>query len=173
MLHNYSDQAIVIKRTNYSDADRILTLFTKYHGKMSALAKGIRKTTSRKAPHLELLTHTKLYFAASHQLPLVTQAETINDYSSLKKDLESNKLVFHLLEILNQLLAENETHPQLFDQLLKFLAGRIDEVTLTQFEASLLKYLGFGLPDTVNFVTLNAHIESIIDRQLNSLRKLK
>jgi DNA repair protein RecO (recombination protein O) len=173
MLHNFSDHAIVLKRINYGDADRILTLFTKHHGKISALAKGIRKTTSRKAPHLELLTQTKLYFASSHQLPLITQAETICDYSSLKKDLESNKLIFHLLEILNQLLAENEVHSQLFDHLIEFLNQDISETNLTQFEVRILNHLGFGVPQTINFVTLNAYIESIIDRQLNSLRKLK
>jgi DNA repair protein RecO (recombination protein O) len=173
MLHNFSDQTIVIKRVNFGDADRILTLFTKYHGKISAIAKGIRKTTSRKAPHLELLTFANLYFATSHHLPIITQAETVNNYDLHKKDLNSSKLIFHLLEVLDQLLAENEIQTDLFTQLIKFLSSDIDEKSLTEFEVYLLDHLGFGLPKTINFVTINAYIESIIDRQLNSLRKLK
>src|SRR5688572_16598982 len=114
---NYADQVIVLKRLNFGEADRILTLFSRHRGKFSAIAKGVRKTTSRKAPHVELFSHAKLYFALGYNLPIVTQAETIDDYSHLKNNLETAKLAFHLLEVLDKLTAEDETHTDIFDQL--------------------------------------------------------
>jgi DNA repair protein RecO (recombination protein O) len=172
-LHNFSDQAIVLKRTNYGDADRILTLFTREHGKISAIAKGVRKTTSRKAPHIELLSHAKLYLTVSHHLLIIIQAETINDHQTLKNNLESAKLVFHFLEIIDQLFAEEDAHPDIFDLLIRFLNENVDEARLTKLELYLLKQLGFGIPPKKDFATVNAYIESVIDRQLNSLRKIK
>lgn len=180
----FADQAIVLKRHNYGDADRILTIFSRTRGKFSAIAKGVRKLTSRKAPHVELFSHAKLYFASSHQLPIITQAETINQFSQLQSNLESAKLAFHTLEILDKLLLDDQPYPQVFDHLVSYLQ-LIDEhqlnfeeteTQLASFELYLLSQLGFGAPATIaqaqpSFLTINSYIETILDRRLTSLNK--
>lgn len=190
---NFSDTAIVLKRINYGEADRILTLFTRANGKISAIAKGVRKITSRKAPHIELFSHAKLYFAVSHQLPIITQAETISDFAQLKNGLQRTKHAFHLLETLDQLLVEGQPHTEIFDHLIHDLhtlsvpniSLSTAEDILANFEIFLLEHLGFGSPAKIaklsagspqlsppDFLIVNAYIESVIDRQLTSLRKL-
>ena len=61
--HVYSTEAITLRRTDFGEADRILTLFTPTYGKVRAIAKGARRTTSRLAGHLEPFTRTQLLLA--------------------------------------------------------------------------------------------------------------
>ena len=71
----YRTEAIVLRRKDIGEADRILTLFTPGAGKVRAVAKGIRKPRSRKAGHLELFTCAKLLLAVGRDLDIITQAE--------------------------------------------------------------------------------------------------
>ena len=73
--HVYSTEAITLRRTDFGEADRILTLFTPTYGKVHAIAKGARRTTSRLAGHLEPFTRTQLLLASGRDLDIVTQAE--------------------------------------------------------------------------------------------------
>ncbi|MCB0115895.1 MAG: recombination protein O N-terminal domain-containing protein, partial [Caldilineaceae bacterium] len=56
-------QGVVLRRRDQGEADRVLTVFTPDQGKRDLIAKGIRKTTSRKAGHLELFTHVSMLVA--------------------------------------------------------------------------------------------------------------
>jgi DNA repair protein RecO (recombination protein O) len=67
--------AIVLRHSDWGEADRLLTLFTREMGKLRAVAKGARKMRSRKAGHLEPFTHVKLQVAKGRDLPIVTQAD--------------------------------------------------------------------------------------------------
>ncbi len=83
----YRTEAVVLKRSDFGEADRLLTLYTPRLGKCRVLAKGVRRLTSRKAGHLELFTHAQLLVAKARSLDIVTQAETIDAYANLRKDL--------------------------------------------------------------------------------------
>ncbi|MFH1792345.1 MAG: DNA repair protein RecO, partial [Patescibacteria group bacterium] len=56
---NYSTEAIILATKDYSEADRILVVYTKDFGKLSLIAKGVRKTTSKKRGHLEIFNYLK------------------------------------------------------------------------------------------------------------------
>ncbi|MFQ5886561.1 MAG: DNA repair protein RecO, partial [Anaerolineae bacterium] len=81
----YRAEAIVLRRMNLGEADRLLTLYTPEWGKIRVVAKGVRKPTSRKAGHLELFTHSRLLIAKGRSLDIVTQAETITPFLPLRK----------------------------------------------------------------------------------------
>src|SRR5215472_14024187 len=83
----YRTEAIVLRRKDIGEADRILTLFTPQLGKVRAVAKGIRKPRSRKAGHLELFTCTRLLLAVGRDLDIITQAEGLEPYRPLRDDL--------------------------------------------------------------------------------------
>src|SRR5260370_20848330 len=85
--HSYSIEAIVLKRTDLGEADRILTLFTPTKGKFHAIAKGIRRPVSKKACHLELLSHNQLQVALGRNLDIVTQAEVRYNFLHLRNEL--------------------------------------------------------------------------------------
>src|SRR6476469_7490501 len=84
----YRAEAVVLRTRRLGDADRILTLFTPNLGKIDAVAKGVRKQTSRKAGHLEPRTLTSLLLAHGRSLDLVTDTQTIDSFLPLREDLE-------------------------------------------------------------------------------------
>jgi hypothetical protein len=69
----YRLSGIVLRRRDLGEADRLLTVFTRDRGKVTLLAKGVRRAASRKAGHLEPFTHTDLLVAKGASLDLVTQ----------------------------------------------------------------------------------------------------
>lgn len=77
----YRTRAIVLKRRDQGEADRVLTVFTPNMGKRTVMARGVRKTASRKAGHLEPFTYTALLMAQGKTWDVVTQAETVIDLS--------------------------------------------------------------------------------------------
>jgi DNA repair protein RecO (recombination protein O) len=78
----YRDEAVVLRTHKLGEADRIVTLLTRHHGRVRAVAKGVRKTTSRWGARLEPFTHVDLQLAVGRNLDVVTQAETIEPFAS-------------------------------------------------------------------------------------------
>ncbi len=76
----YRDEAIVLRTHKLGEADRIITLLTRQHGRVRAVAKGVRKTTSRWGSRLEPFTHVDLQLAEGRSLDVITQADTIDAF---------------------------------------------------------------------------------------------
>ena len=73
----YRDEAIVLRTQKLGEADRIITLLTRSHGRVRAVAKGVRRTTSRFGSRLEPFSHVDVQLAEGRSLDVVTQAETL------------------------------------------------------------------------------------------------
>jgi DNA repair protein RecO (recombination protein O) len=140
--------AVVLRHSDYGEADRLLTLYTRQLGKVRALAKGARKIASRKAGHIEPFTHVRLQLARGRDILLVTQADTVDAYLPLREDLILTSQASYVLEILDRLTYEDETeNPTLFRLLtetLSRLASKADPWLVTRYyEMRLLDSLGF------------------------------
>lgn len=141
-------EAVVLRRSDYGEADRLVTLYTRQLGKVRALAKGVRKIASRKAGHLEPFTHVKLQLSKGRDLPLLTQADTVNAYLTLREDLLLTGYASYVVELLDRFTYEDEVaHPALFRLLtetLARLASKSDPwLVLRYYEMRLLDNLGF------------------------------
>ena len=77
----------MLKTIDFGETDRILTLLTRHFGKVSVVAKGIRKPTSRLAGHAEPLTHATYQLARGRNLDVLTGAESRALYRELREDL--------------------------------------------------------------------------------------
>ena len=88
---SYRTEALVIRHTNFGEADRILTLYSREKGKIRVVAKGVRKLKSRKAGHLEPFTRVQLQLAKGRDLPIVTQAETYRSLFKYPKFVGNNR----------------------------------------------------------------------------------
>src|SRR5512146_516604 len=95
----YRVSAVVLKRRDMGEADRLLTVFTRDRGKLSLLAKGVRKPASRKAGHIEPFTYVELLVARGQNLDLVTQAETREAHRRLREDLWRSTWAYHVAEL--------------------------------------------------------------------------
>lgn len=172
-MRNYRVEGIVIRRRNVGEADRIVTLFTKDSGKIQVKALGVRKLTSRRAAHIELLNHVVLTVHKARALPIVTEAQTVHAFSDIKKTLRSVGMGYHICELIDGLCPENQENTGVFSLLqnaLKDLTRENINETVDQFEKELLMLLGF-LPRK-HYVNVNTQylIEQLLERRLRSRR---
>ena len=119
--HSYSIEAIVLKRTDMGEADRILTLFTPNKGKFHAIAKGIRRPISKKAGHLELLSHSQLQLALGRNLDIITQAEVRENFLLLRTELWHMTCGLYLAELVDRFIEDDTQHPEVYNLMLEML----------------------------------------------------
>lgn len=177
MIHLH-DTAFVIKRTNFSDSDKYITLFTRNHGKQEVVAKGVRKITSKKAPHLELLNEIKFHAVKTRKNFIVTDTEVVNTFSEVKDNHIQIGLVFLVCELIDKLCPVDQRHEdiyQLIQSTMKGLSENKNSKHITDFEIRILTLLGFwDNKKKVNSVQeLEHYIETITERKIKSRSYLK
>ena len=143
----YRSEAIVLRRKNFGEADRLLTLLTPELGKVRVVAKGVRKLRSRKAGHLELFNCAKLLLARGRDLDIVTQAETVSAYRPLREDLLRGAYASYAVELLDRFTPEAQENRELYAllrQALRWFAESPDlALTARYYELHLLGLAGF------------------------------
>ncbi|OGY24285.1 MAG: DNA repair protein RecO [Candidatus Woykebacteria bacterium RBG_13_40_15] len=166
MSKTYSTEAIVLKRSNFGEADRIITFLARYKGKFSAIAKGVRKIASRRAPNLELLNHIKIYLANGKNLDVITEVQTLETFKQVKGDLSKVGFGFHLAELTNGFLADGQGGKRPFDLLLgslRLLEREEREENFKKiarvFEIKFLDALGFK-PQLFTCVRCNKQVDN-------------
>ena len=119
----YRDQGVVLRTIRLGEADRIVTLVTAGHGKVRAVAKGIRKTKSRFGARLEPVTHVACLFYEGRELDIVTQAETVEPYRAVRDDLDRLSRATAMLEAVDQVTQEREPNHQVYRMLVGALGA--------------------------------------------------
>jgi DNA repair protein RecO (recombination protein O) len=102
----YVTDAIVLTRFDYGEADRIMTLFTPAHGKLKAIAKGVRRTKSRLGGSLEPLAELRVALARGRTFDVVTQVQVSQPWLRLRDSLESTATAWYLAELADRSLEE-------------------------------------------------------------------
>lgn len=139
-------EGVILKRRDFGEADRILTVFALQRGKISVLAKGVRRITSRRAGNVELLNRVIMYLHQGKGMPILTEATTLDTYSKLKEDLTLSTYAYHIIELVNKLTAENQGNRTLYEHLvevLRRLEQKPRQILIRAFEAKILSNLGF------------------------------
>lgn len=126
----YRTKALILRRRDYNDADRILTIFSPEKGRMEVIAKGVRKTTSRKAGHLESFTHSTLLLAQARTWDIITEAQTVEAFPALRTDLDAISRAGYLCELLEAFSESHDDHAPLWDLTLAMLR-ELDSVCAT------------------------------------------
>ena len=143
----YQTEAIIIKKTKLGEADTILTLYTPNLGKIQGFAKSLRKTKSKMAGHLELLTHSQISLVRGRNIDTITGAQTINSFLPIKSDLELTSYALYATELVNQFAAADVEDLPVFELLLATLkrlsAGDNSDLVLRYFELHLLDLVGY------------------------------
>jgi len=143
----YRTEAIVLKRSDFGEADRLLTLYSKEFGKIRAIAKGARKPQSRKTGHVELFMRSKFFIAKGRSLDIITQAEMIDSYAALRDDLLHVSHASYAVELLDRFTVEEDPHSGLYNLLDHTLTrfAETDDLNLATryYELHLLAATGF------------------------------
>ncbi len=144
----YKTRGIVLKSIKLGEADKIIIFFTNFHGKVSAVAKGLRRTKSKFGGRLEPFTYVDLLLYKGRNLDTITQAEIITSFSEIREDL--NKIAYGLpmLDLMNKVSIEREKDKRVFEFLLSSLKT-LSKITintdllLVAFDLKLLSLSGF------------------------------
>lgn len=137
-------EAIVLRRHDLGEADRIVTLYTLNHGKIRAVAKGVRRPTSKLGGHLELFTHSQVLLARGRNLDIITQAETLTPFLGLREDLWRAGQAYCAAELLDRLTEEQLENQAIFRLLVQTL-GRVAEVRRPDLAVRFFEIQLFGL----------------------------
>jgi DNA repair protein RecO (recombination protein O) len=158
----YRVSAIVLKRRDQGEADRLLTVLTRDRGKLTLLAKGVRRQASRKAGHIEPFTLVDLLVAKGKSLDLVTQAETSEAHRALREDLWRSTWAYYVAELADAFTVDDDPQALLFELVAETLdrLNRGDDPALSvrYYELHLLGLVGYQ-PQLFRCVECDALLE--------------
>lgn len=116
-MTNYRDDAVVLRTYRLGESDRIVVLLTESHGKVRAVAKGVRKTRSRLGSRLEPLSIVSVLLHRGRQLDVVSQVEALDTASGLRSNLDKMTQGLAVLEAVDQMTIDREPVPHIYRML--------------------------------------------------------
>ena len=132
----YRDQAVVLRTQKLGEADRIITLLTREHGRIKAVAKGVRRTKSRWGARLEPTSHVDLQLYGGKSLDTITQAVSIEHYGDrLAENYQYWTVASAILEAAERFTA-NEHEPAL--QQYHLVVGALKALAYESYDSSLI-----------------------------------
>ncbi len=158
--------ALILKRRNFGEADRQVTLLTPNYGKFDAIAKGARKPASKKTGHVELFMKSDVLIAKGRTLDIMTQAEMLEPYLPIREDLERGAYASYAAELLDRFTFDSDdTQTSRLYHLLDDTFARLctdDDIlrVIRHYELSLLDDVGFR-PELTECVIMRDAIEAV------------
>jgi DNA repair protein RecO (recombination protein O) len=169
----YSSEAIVLARRSYSEADRIIVVFSKKFGKLSLLAKGVRKLESRKRGSLEVFSQMRFAAARGKNLDLIIETEIVNSFPAMRKNLKKVAVAYYLMEVVGRITKEEERNVKFYSHILKNVRKLAKATSLRQlrkdFVYDSLVLLGYW-PKGKPMDNPDAILEEVIEREISSVR---
>jgi DNA repair protein RecO (recombination protein O) len=137
------DRIVILKSINFSEADKILTVFGRQYGKFTLIAKGIRKMESKNRGNMQTMSLAKVSFVEGQNMGVLTESDLIipADFP-----LESMRNIERILVLLSKLLPEEEAEQVIFDALEKLMNEGLEDAMTNRFRLLVLKHLGL-IPD--------------------------
>lgn len=171
--HSFTSEGFILVRRNYGEADRILDIYSKENGKISLIAKGVRRPGSRKRGHLEIFSKIKFQAANGKGIAIMTEAETIDGYGSIRKSIKKISLAYYFVEVLSKATHEGEENSELFDFVCNVMeklktAKKLRDLRL-EFVTGILKILGYW-PKNKTIDSPDERLDEVLERQIYSKR---
>ncbi|MFA6548610.1 MAG: DNA repair protein RecO [Candidatus Margulisiibacteriota bacterium] len=158
----YKTRAISLKTAPFAEADKLVTLFTREHGKIKAIAKSARRVPSRFGGRVETFSYAQYLIAKGRSLDIISQCEIIETFQSVREGAGTLHVGLYLLKLINAGTAEGQHNPELFDLLLKGLMAlkekkdpRLIEV---RFEKAFMRIEGIYREDVEPKYYLSEHV---------------
>lgn len=143
-------EAVILRGINFGDSSRILTLYTRSHGKLQAMAKAARRAGNRFGSALETMSYVTavLYLKETRDIQLLSQCDLMRTFRGLTSDLDRMAAGMAMVELVNASTQPSDAHERLFQALVDALqaadaATKDPRNALYWFEATLLDELGF------------------------------
>lgn len=169
----YTSEGIILARRNYGEADRILIVYSKTHGRVSLIAKGIRRPKSKKRGHVEIFGRLNFQAITGRGIDLMTEAEVIDNFKNVRQSLKKVSLAYYFCEVVGKITHENEPNLELYNLILESLeilkSTRHLKNLRLDFVLRLLVILGYW-PKGQQLGNPDEKLEEVIERQIVSVR---
>lgn len=174
---NSATEAIIIKRTNVGETDRVVTILTRDQGKQAVIAKGVRNLSSSRRAYLEPGNYIKCLLVTTKSLPILTQATLLEDCHQVRDDLARIRHLTQVLEIVDTLFVEEQGGEELFEDILTLreyvLKKQISpQEVRRQFEELIIK-LGYQDPKDTHYQSISEYVSALADKPLRAWEYLK
>lgn len=146
-----SDSAIILRRIDYGEADRIITFLTKSAGKVRGMLKGVRRQKSKMAGGIELFSISEIHYIKGRgDIDTVTSTRLIIHYGNIVKDIDRTEAAYQMLKRINEIV-EDSHGQEYFVILSEALAGLDDmrintDIICLNFDMRIMQAYG-NLPD--------------------------
>ncbi len=143
----FSVEAVVVRASDFGEADRLITLLTPFNGLVRAVARGARKPKSRLGGNVDLLRHIKASINEGRSLHSVSQVQSVSSLRGLHSGLEKMSTGIYMAELAERFSVEGGSNPALFNQLVRMLqvldAEPMHPLMSRWFEMQVLRINGF------------------------------
>lgn len=157
---------------NVGETDRIINLLTQEFGKITMVAKGVRKMTSTKRASLEPGNIVSAYCITTKGLPLLTQAKLVEDISELSNTLHAYRQLSQLLEIYEKLFVEDEIELHIYQKLTQLrkqvVIGKAPAEKVRDVLSDIIVAMGFQHPQESKYDTITQYVQALSDSKVNS-----
>ena len=168
----YTSEAIVLSRKNYSEADRLLVVYSKDYGKLTLLAKGVRRPMSRKRGAIEIFSYIAFAGVRAKGFDIMIEAEAKDTFQSLRKSIRKMSVAYFMIETVSR-LSQEEPNRELFNLIVSYLdtlsrSNRLQDVRHA-FIKECLVLLGFW-PAGQSMPDPDSVLESVTEREMVTKR---
>lgn len=168
---SFASTGIVLKRNNINEYDKIITLLTKDYGKISLIAKGVKKVTSRKRGSLEVFSLIKFHAVATKGIDILTEVELLDGFKEIRLSLKKILLGYYFCETVLKLTHENDVNPEIFLILKKYLSRLKIEQRLKilrfNFVEDLMISAGY-YPSDEKIINHDDFLNNVIEKKIYS-----
>ena len=175
MKESYSDIGIVVRVVDSGEADKYVSIISENHGLVQLMARGVRRPTSKKSPHLDLFNLIRFSVGRGDVTRYINQVESISFFPRLKSDYSKVGISMTIAEILTNTLPVDVEDREIFLSLKAFLVGleaaedkKGVNVLGRRFGLFLLRHLGYPPPKSPDTDNLSAYFEIIMNRKIIS-----
>jgi DNA repair protein RecO (recombination protein O) len=171
--HAYTSEGIILGRINYGETDRIVSIFSKDKGRISLMAKGVRRPKSRKRGHIEIFSKINFQAVSGRGLDIMTEAEIVDDFKIIRGSLKKVSLAYYFMEVIGKITHEGEgnlgVYELLAESLEKLKTAKLLKKLRLEFLQDLVVILGYW-PEGKMLSDPDRELEEIIERQIYSKR---
>jgi len=169
----YKGEGVVLRRREWGEADRILVVFSREHGKLSLMAKGVRKPLSRKRGHVEVFSRVRFSASKTRGMDVMTEAEMMDSFSEMRENLRLVAVAYYFCEVIEKVTREEEKNEELYELLVDYLAGLPSAGGLQKvrkrFVTEVLETAGFWPKGRV-LADPDRVLEEVVERRIASAR---
>lgn len=140
-------EAIILKSAGLGEADRLLTIYSRELGKVSVLAKGVKKLESKLRCHIEPISYSYLILVEGKNFLILKDATLAEQFLGARRDLDKAKIAYKITDVVDELIAGEEKDEDIWNLLLGTFGnlneGNEDGVLIENFQNNLLRLLGY------------------------------